>query len=674
VPFLAVTVGVLAVVRIGGGAPYLEPTLVVVALGAVAALGALARPPPPRPWAPLRALAGRGELLGVAAGAAAFAAVLCFTHLSTGDVAVLVAGIVAIGAALALLGHRPVPRLARPWGPVVDALALVLIAFAVPDLVVFTTSSAVPNAFFEPGIIQFHHDFLLGPTNQVLRGGTLLVDNPVSQYGVGSVYFLAAWFHLAPIGYGTYGLLDGLLTAAFYMAGYAVLRLAGTPRALAVPALAVGVVALVYGLHYAIGALPQQGPLRFGPPMVLILATVAGLRWPRRSAVAGAAALVVVAITSIWALEAFAYTVLTLAAMLLARAWLAPAEGRRRWLARQAGLALAACVCAHILFAAATLARTGDLPAWGQYFGYLSAFLGGGKAGQLVYGFEPWSPGLAVGAGYAASAAAVVMVIRRRPEVAARHAALLVALAGLTAYGIALFSYTENRSSTYLLPYVTLPALLAGVLWVTLLVRSPAAAPRALRLGGLAFALALALVMLLSALPVGDRFSRSALAHARPGGGLHAALARLWHPPPIDPRAPAGEQLLDRYMPGQSHVLILLPQSPQLTVEILMRSKRGNALPISDPVEESFVPSLWVGQLRRAALRLRPGARILINQDTLKTLASLRARPGYNPIAQPHIGSDPLEEWLLLELTRRFDLRVIGRGARGFLVVELARR
>ncbi|WP_155375509.1 endonuclease/exonuclease/phosphatase family protein [Catellatospora vulcania] len=41
-PFLAVTVGVLAVVRIGGGAPYLEPTLVVVALGAVLGLVALA--------------------------------------------------------------------------------------------------------------------------------------------------------------------------------------------------------------------------------------------------------------------------------------------------------------------------------------------------------------------------------------------------------------------------------------------------------------------------------------------------------------------------------------------------------------------------------------------------------------------------------------------------------
>lgn len=41
-PFLALTVGLLAVVRVVGGAPFLEPTLAVVALGAVLAMVALA--------------------------------------------------------------------------------------------------------------------------------------------------------------------------------------------------------------------------------------------------------------------------------------------------------------------------------------------------------------------------------------------------------------------------------------------------------------------------------------------------------------------------------------------------------------------------------------------------------------------------------------------------------
>ena len=68
----------------------------------------------------------------------------------------------------------------------------------------------------------------------------------------------------------------------------------------------------------------------------------------------------------------------------------------------------------------------------------------------------------------------------------------LVALAGTTAYAIALLSYTDNRSSTYLLPYVALPLLIAGALWLALLLRARASHACGPRRGGLAFALAVA--------------------------------------------------------------------------------------------------------------------------------------------------------------------------------------
>lgn len=618
----------------------------------------------------LRPLAGRGQDVGAVACALVFAAILCFTHLSRSDVVVLVPGLALIGAGIAVVQGRRVPHLRRPWGPAVDVLAVVGIALAVPDLVIFTTSEQLPNLFFPPGIIQFHHDFLLGPTNQVVRGGTLLVDSPVSQYGVGSVYFLAAWFHLAPIGYGTYGLLDGILTAAFYATGYAVLRVAGASRLLAVPAMAVAVTVFVLDLAYPIGSLPQQGPLRFGLPLALVLATVAGERSSRHIRSASLVSLAVVGLSSIWALEAFVYTGVTFVALTLARSCLGPAGARLRFLVRSTGAAVLACVCAQLVLAAATVAATGQLPDWTQYFAYLKVFLGGGAAGKLTYGFAPWSPALPLAAGLGGSALAVVLVMRRRPEIVARHSPLLIALAGLTGYAIALLSYTQNRSSTYLLPYISLPALLIGALWTTLAQRS---APRALRTGTLAFVLGIVLVMLLSTSGVGDRFSRTALAHARPGGGLRAALTRLWDAPPIDPRAPAGQRLLDRFLPGQSHVLILLPGTPELAVEILMRSDRGNRLPIGNPVEEGFVPTVWAPPLRRAIARLEPGERILLNRETLSLLATLQRRPGFDPLAHPEIGTDPLELFVGLELLRRFDLRTVARGPRGFIVAELAR-
>ena len=45
--------------------------------------------------------------------------------------------------------------------------------------------------YFPPGVIQFQQDWILAPVNQLLTGGTLLVNDPSSQYGVGLVYFLA---------------------------------------------------------------------------------------------------------------------------------------------------------------------------------------------------------------------------------------------------------------------------------------------------------------------------------------------------------------------------------------------------------------------------------------------------------------------------------------------------
>ncbi len=94
-------------------------------------------------------------------------------------------------------------------------------------------------------------------------------------------------------------------------------------------------IALIYNLEYSVGSLPQHGPLRFGLPMIVILAAVAEARWPRRSRAALAAQLFVVALSSVWALEAFAYTAATFGAIACFRAWALPGQGRlARWCER----------------------------------------------------------------------------------------------------------------------------------------------------------------------------------------------------------------------------------------------------------------------------------------------------------------------------------------------------
>ena len=78
-------------------------------------------------------------------------------------------------------------RLPRPgrFGWVFDLVVIALVVLAVPDLVVFRNPVGIPGIYFDPGIVQFQQDYILGPTNQLLGGGALLVNDPVSQYGVG---------------------------------------------------------------------------------------------------------------------------------------------------------------------------------------------------------------------------------------------------------------------------------------------------------------------------------------------------------------------------------------------------------------------------------------------------------------------------------------------------------
>jgi hypothetical protein len=681
-PFLvgalaATLAATLIVVRLSARLPWGDGLGVLLAcVGGWCALTAalLTRATRQGPWPGLLGVSGSAVPAAAIAGALLFGLVLAVTGLRSVSPVPLVLGAVAVVTVLALRHRLRMPLPGRRLGTGIDVAVLVLLLLAIPDTIIFRTSSAIPNPFFEPGIIQFQHDWILGPANQLLGGGGLMVNSPVSQYGAGMLYFLDGWFHLAPIGYGTFGLLDAILTALFYIAGYGVLRLARTPRVLAAPALAVGVVALIYNLHYPVGALPEQGPLRFGLPMAIILAAVAGARWPRRARLARASALLVLGVASIWALEGFAYTVITYAAMIALEAWLAPIGTRIRWLTRQVVLAVAVCLCAHAIFAGAILLGTGQLPDWGQYLAYLHALLLGGKEGSITYGFEHWSPGLAVGAGCLASAIAIVLLARRATEVARRERVALLALAGTTAYAIAVFSYTDNRSSTYLLCYTALPLLLAGMLWLSLVLRARREVSRGARLGFVVFSASVGLVMLAAAWPAaGARFSRSALAHAYPGGGLNSALQRLWHPPPIDPRAPEGARLVARYLPGR-RALVLLPAAQDLQIEVLVRSGAANRFFIGFGNMDSFVPSAWMPKLSEEITQLRAGDRLLIDRAAQAIVAALRAHPSIDPLTHPIGTGTSQSEWILRRIDKRFRLRPIYGDQQGFVVAELVPR
>jgi hypothetical protein len=657
----------------GGGSGAL---LCAGVLWSVAAAAALARAARDRPWRGLLQTAGLARGLWLTAGVMVLASLLTVTQLESISPLPLALGAVVIPASVLLLGRGRLPRLRGRWGLLADVLVAGLVLLAAPDLVTIEPENPAASSLdlYVNAVVRFHHDFLLGPANQVLGGSPMLVDT-ASQYGVGSILFLAGWFKLAPIGYGTLAFLDGLVTALFLVAGYCLLRVGGASRLLATSAMAVAVAALVFNRLYPVGALPQEGPLRFGLGLGVILATVAGARLSQRSRAVQPVALAILALSSIWALEAFALTAAAFASMACFQAYLRPPGDRLGWLARQAARAGVACACAHLLFAAATLAGTGRLPDWGHYLAYLRAFLFT-DLGDLTYDFSRWSPGLAVGALYMASAAALILLLRRRPDVVRRERIALLALTGTTAYGIVLFGYYVDRSGDHVLPYVGLPALLVGALWLGVLLRSRTSLPRAVAAEALAFALAVAVLLLAVAWSsIGPRFERSALAHAVPGGeSTRAALDRLWHFPPLDPGALEGERLLERYIPGERRTVVLI--KPSRVTETLMRSGRANRLPIGDPIEDGFVMDRRKPLLRDAVAELESGDRVLVDRGHLDALATVRENPASDLLVRlpRDVATAPLQVFALQQIDARFRLRPVYSDGVGLTVARLAPR
>ena len=286
-------------------------------------------------------------------------------------------------------------------------------------------------------------------------------------------------------------------------------------------------------------------------------------------------------------------------------------------------------------------------------------------------------PGLLVAAAYVASAAALVLLIRGNRSLVRQELVVFTALAGVTVYGIAVFSYFVQRSLTSVLPYVSLPAMLLAALWLSLLLRSRRTVSHGARVGGLVLTLTAALLVVAAAWSsIGTRFDRSALGHALPGGeSLTAALDRLWDPPPLNPRSPAGESLLATYMPDESRSLILT--EPDLGIEILLRSGRSSLLPLGDPSEDSYVPDERLPGVSDAIAELQPGDRLLLDQGAFDALAKIRNDPSYDPFTATlttpgHLA--PIEEWALQQIEKRFEIDVIHRGEQGLAVAQLKAR
>jgi hypothetical protein len=555
-------------------------------------------------------------------------------------------------AALTLLGVRTIgarklPPRSRRGLDLLAAAALVGVVALLPEL------QQVANQAL------LHHNFYLGPANSILHGHPML-NGTWSQYGIGSLEALALAFKIVPIGYGQLWLICTVAICVQYVVVLATLRLAGLGQLLAFAAVAVAVLGNVFALEGLAAAFPSVTPIRFGIPYLIVLAGVIAARTPGRERAGLWAQLGLIAFAGMWSFETWVYTGATFAFMTIVEAL--PA-GRAAWriVMVRGCQALAATVAGVGVFALATLIFTGGVD-FGPYIDFVRLYTGGGL-GTIQIDF--FSPGPLMAAEIFLSAAALLWLALNRPTAIA--APTRVAIAGYTGFAIGSFTYYLGRSHPNNLLNLLVPAVVLLFLWVrALTVRDD----RVWATAGAAVLLLFAGTIAAWSWPfVKYKWQTTAFAQTVPfadgaslghGKSVRLSLERLWHNPVMDPRAPDGVRLIDRYIPRRDDALVIT--EPDLTTEILLRAKRDNVLPIANAIEDDLVPTL-VDRARAVASRVPAGTYLLTSE------------PPADPEARTMFGNrrafTDIQNAVLEILHRRFEFRRITRSPDGLEMVRL---
>ncbi len=586
-------------------------------------------------------------------------------------------GVLAAGAG-ALLAARFAPRLAGvalpAWARIgVDVALLALVVLVALDLTGYWGEDAASVAggvrldIFAP-TAQVHQGYFLGPATDVLHGRALLVEAD-SAYGIGSGYAVAGWFQLVPIGYGTFTLLGSLAAAVAIAAGWVILRLARAPVVVIAVAVVAGLVTCVLAPDTPPTMYSNVGGMRFGPPLILILAMLFAARRERPvswSLAAGA----VFAFFSIWSVEAFVYCTGVWIAVVLAEALGAGRAGAARLVGRALLTAVAAFAAVHLAFSLLTLAFAGELPDWRMYVSLFRAW------SRIVTDFDyfndpiqPWSAVWVVGGVYVLSALALATALTARRGSLPRLT--VVAIAGLTGGGAAMLTYFLSHPIDFYLLYISYPAILLVALWTSLALASSVVPWRR---AAIAVATFVAVAMVAGTWSAArERAPRTALAHLLPGGpSFGHDWDLMWSSPPIHDDAEAAQALIEDF-PGDEALVLT---EPDLGLEALMRTGRANLLPSSYPPNDEVDLSHSLPPVEEAVAAIEPGTLMLTQSPP---------RPG-EPIAyslafQQWFGSTPqgqrlgpLAQQALAGIEERFRLVPVERGPDGLRVVRLEPR
>lgn len=578
--------------------------------------------PPPFTVVPL--------LLAIVALAFAPTDQLSFGHL----VAAAAAGtVVAVG--WVALRSRVLTRGARY---AIDALGGVI-----SILVVFQL--ALPN-----GATSLNGNYFLGPADDVLHGHPMLIDT-FSQYGVGMFDALAGFFSIFTLGYGVLQLLISTLTALQWATIYAVVRIGTKSQLMAILAVAIGIPFYVFGSVGVFTDYPSTGVLRFGLPWLVILLSVGSARLgeDRYRRHFDATVLVVVALAAQWSGEAGIYCLGTACAIAFLNAASLTASPMQR--TRAAVLSLLRLFGAYLLgvllFTIITRLAAGRWPEWGPYIDFIRLYTTEGLGAEDI---ASWSPGLAMGGVYAASAAVIIGVLLVEPDAVRERLASFRALAGLTALGPLVFTYFLGRSDPNNLIWISPPFVALVFVWLGIASASFAARlPAAVAIASVTFVGGFLIAAIRPAIDLGFHNTAFSALLEHPGK-IRIELGTLKRNPVVSPPAVAVEDFVDAVHVGHRPLTILV--YPAFQSEALFRLGQANAVGTSNPCQEEL--SQDGGAHALSSVRsLRPGG-VLVTIDGST----------YGPLS-------PLQHYTLELLEARFTVHEIAVASAGLVAYSL---
>jgi hypothetical protein len=584
---------------------------------------------------PTKALIAATPLV-LAAAAAPFVPPVTLSVLNV--VVGLVGGLVTFGLVNAYAGRRDLPR-SRVWA--LDVGMVLLSTLVVVYL-------AVPTR-----VLAANHDYFLGPAVDVLHGHPMLLST-FSQYGVGVMDALAGIFLVVPMGYGTFTLLLSAWTAALFAVIYIVLRWSTRSVLIAAMGLTVAVVLDIFGQLDYYTWFPSTGVLRFGLPWLVILFSLASARTSAHQRRWDALLLATVAAAAVWSGEAGVYCLGTAVALACLDAAVADGGARRRvqMAIRRVAPLLAASAAGLLTFTLTTRVTAGAWPHWKPYLDYIRLYTTQGFGNLPI---SPWSPGLALGALYTASAIVIVLVAVTRPAFVRDRLVAFRAASGLTVLGALVYTYFLGRAHPNNLIHVSPPAVALVFVWLGI-VSSTLDSRVAVAIASATTVFLGVTIVASERADISKKYPTTALAAVLGNApSLTSAVRTLWRNPLVDQRSAHVVEFVSTIERGSAGITLLL--TPNVETEALLRLRRANAMGSSQPCQESLTTQ-GPGRAAEEVAALQPGGIVVTS-------------------SAPADGGEllPIEQYTLVLLRDRFVLQEIaadGKGLQAFRMTRLA--